>query len=440
VSTNRGHLTTVTVRDHLVTTGIYRQQVAHPVEVTRLGFTNDKRAEPRRMGEEHHAIHVYPFEHYATWREELHADLQPGHFGENLTLTGAEETRIRIGDVLRIGGVVMQVAQPRIPCRKLDQRMGFKFAKRFLKSRRVGYYLRVLQVGTLQHGDCVELLSTNPTSPSVDDFVRIAFTDYWDADALEWLLSSTDLMDAWSEIIAQKAARAREAEGWFAFRPLKVVQCNGDDGCLNLTLSCAQGKPLPRLTDGQVLPVALGNDAERRIAGHTFVVRNAPTAPGSYLVSASVGDVHGQSVSKSTLSWKFPVRPSVGDLILAAAPRRSMLPASTDFAQILLLSEGIGVTAAHAVLGQLQRAKAHLTCMHFCASASLEPLQSELIARVLECDGRVAVLAAPLSSSLSAPELPQDTLVVACGPREFLEHARSVYGQRCAAWHAVQIG
>jgi MOSC domain-containing protein YiiM len=67
------------------------------------------------------AICAYPVEHYAYWENELGAEpFSPGTFGENLTLAGLLETDVCIGDVYRIGTLVVQVTSPRVPC--------FKFA------------------------------------------------------------------------------------------------------------------------------------------------------------------------------------------------------------------------------------------------------------------------------------------------------------------------
>ena len=43
-----------------------------------------------------------PHEHYAFWRGELpDVDLQPGHFGENLTVEGLNEDHVHVGDRLK---------------------------------------------------------------------------------------------------------------------------------------------------------------------------------------------------------------------------------------------------------------------------------------------------------------------------------------------------
>ena len=71
-------------------------------------------------------------------------------FGENLTIEGLEDNRVNIGDEFRIGSTHVVVTQPRMPCYKL----GLKFKrddilKRFLVSKRSGFYLAVIEEGDI---------------------------------------------------------------------------------------------------------------------------------------------------------------------------------------------------------------------------------------------------------------------------------------------------
>ncbi|WP_223280252.1 MOSC domain-containing protein [Nostoc sp. PA-18-2419] len=100
------------------------------------------------------AVYVYPFEHYDYWRRELpDTELTLGIFGENFTVTGLKEEDLNIGDHFKIGSVELMVTQPRLPCYKLGIRFGRSdMVKRFLASRRTGFYFRVLQEAKLESG------------------------------------------------------------------------------------------------------------------------------------------------------------------------------------------------------------------------------------------------------------------------------------------------
>src|SRR6185436_3115721 len=91
------------------------------------------------------AVYAYSADHYAAWRrEEERDDLNPGFFGENITVAALHERDVRIGAVYLAGHVLLEVTQPRLPCSTLGLTFGDKdFPDRFLNSLRTGMYLRV---------------------------------------------------------------------------------------------------------------------------------------------------------------------------------------------------------------------------------------------------------------------------------------------------------
>jgi MOSC domain-containing protein YiiM len=87
-----------------------------PRAVLRFGnFDGDRQADQVNHGGLEKAVCVYPFDHYPYWNRQLGHDLQPGAFSENLTVSGAIETEVCVGDVFRIGEAGVQVSQPRMP-------------------------------------------------------------------------------------------------------------------------------------------------------------------------------------------------------------------------------------------------------------------------------------------------------------------------------------
>lgn len=260
LSVNVGAPRDVIIKHREVQTSIYKTPLHGRIKVHRLGLEGDARIEPRKMGAEHHAVYAYPFEHYGHWQQVLDREPFPmGQFGENLTISGLLEEEVRIGDVLRFGNTVLQVAHPRIPCAKLNHRMGFHFSSMFLASRKVGFYLRVLQEGDVGEGDGMELLERDPDSPTIEEFVRITHYEYWDAQGLLELLNARDLMPAWKETIKAKLERALSADGWQGLREFEIVQLVEEDaGTVSLHLKCIRGRPLAPYRPGQVLGIVLG--------------------------------------------------------------------------------------------------------------------------------------------------------------------------------------
>ena len=139
-----------------VPSAFVKQAVAGPVMAETLGLVGDQQADLRVHGGPDKAIYCYPVEHYARWLAERPSAedlLVPGGFGENVTTRGLSEELVCIGDVLRMGGVTVQVTQPRSPCFKLGLRFQDpQILGELLRSGRSGWYLRVLEPGLVEAG------------------------------------------------------------------------------------------------------------------------------------------------------------------------------------------------------------------------------------------------------------------------------------------------
>lgn len=198
-SVNVSGITQVMHQGELVSTGIFKHPVAGPVAVGHIQMAGDKQADLINHGGADKAVYGYPWEHYARWANELvRDDFEPGQFGENLTTEGVFESELSIGDRLRIGSVLLEVSQPRMPCYKLNIRMKSPaFSKIFLKSGCVGFYFRVLEEGVLQAGDPITLTPTRHERITITEAVEIRFFDQHNLDALQRILRNPALAEVW---------------------------------------------------------------------------------------------------------------------------------------------------------------------------------------------------------------------------------------------------
>lgn len=146
--------------DRVVRTGIFKRSVTGPVRVKRLNLEGDGQANLENHGGEHKAVYAYSLDHYSYWRGILgREDLPYGQFGENLTISGLDESRSCVGDQLQIGTALFTITQPRVPCFKLGIRLGDdNMPRMFSESMRTGCYLRVLSEGVIEAGDTVNVL------------------------------------------------------------------------------------------------------------------------------------------------------------------------------------------------------------------------------------------------------------------------------------------
>jgi MOSC domain-containing protein YiiM len=136
--------------------------VAHAVAVGPMGLAGDKQADRTVHGGIDKAVHHYPADHYDWWREHLGNPAlldAPGAFGENISTTGLDETNVCLGDRFRLGTALVEVSQARQPCWKLDHRFGAKgVMAQVVKTRRTGWYYRVIEAGQVSAGDSLELV------------------------------------------------------------------------------------------------------------------------------------------------------------------------------------------------------------------------------------------------------------------------------------------
>lgn len=219
-SVNVSGLTQVMHRGELVSTGIFKRPMAGPVAVGTIQMTGDKQADLLNHGGADKAVYGYPWEHYGRWATELQRDdFTVGQFGENLTTEGLLESELSIGDRLRIGSVLLEVSQPRVPCFKLNIRMKSPtFSKIFLKSGLVGFYFRVIEPGQLEAGDGITLLPIGHPRTTIVEAVEARFFDTKNMDAIKRILSNPALATAWrrdfEDLLLKTKKEAEEAENY----------------------------------------------------------------------------------------------------------------------------------------------------------------------------------------------------------------------------------
>jgi len=193
LSVNVGLPTEVTWQGKLVTTGIFKEPVNAPVMLRTLNLDGDRQADLTVHGGVNKAVYVYPSEHYGYWRTELPGiDLPSGMFGENFTTEGLLEEAVYIGDRFRIGETEVRVTEPRMPCYKLGIKFGRPdIIKRFLTSRRTGFYFAVVRGGMVRAGDAIKLIGREQQDISVADITRLyAF----EKNDLKWLRRAIEVV------------------------------------------------------------------------------------------------------------------------------------------------------------------------------------------------------------------------------------------------------
>lgn len=192
-----------------MTTGIFKEPVKKRVMLRTMNLGGDGQADLVGHGGIYKAVYVYSIENYEYWKSELgRNDFTYGQFGENFTVEGMLEDEIHIGDVFRVGGALVEVTQPRVPCAKLGFKMGMaKFPKLFLQNSRVGFYLRVLEEGEVGAGDVIERVKVDAERMTVREINHLLYFDQKNLEGAKKALRIRALSPGWRGSFKERLAK-----------------------------------------------------------------------------------------------------------------------------------------------------------------------------------------------------------------------------------------
>ena len=183
-----------------IITGICKQPVIGPLRLGTFGFERDGVGDLKHHGGEDKAVCVYSLEHYPYWEDILAIKLPVAAFGENLTVSDLKEEDICIGDVFELGTALLQVSQPRQPCRTLAARYGRDdLVKLVADSGRTGFYFRVLEEGIVEKGARLILKENNPREITISFANHTYHHDKRNCEAIEKVLAVPALSASWQK-------------------------------------------------------------------------------------------------------------------------------------------------------------------------------------------------------------------------------------------------
>lgn len=203
-----------------VRSGIDKHSVVGPVRLDALGLAGDEQGDLNVHGGPDKAVHVYAWEHYVSWRSELPGSSvlrtgAAGAFGENFSVDGMNEWSVCIADRWQIGNAIVEVSQGRQPCWKLNHRFGADdTALRVQQTLRSGWYLRVVQPGTVAAGDAIQLVGRSHPDWSVARLLALIRDRSCEVAALQEALA-LPLTPSWRRLFLRRL-ESRAVEDWGA--------------------------------------------------------------------------------------------------------------------------------------------------------------------------------------------------------------------------------
>ncbi|MBT3280423.1 MAG: MOSC domain-containing protein [Campylobacteraceae bacterium] len=141
-------------------TGSFKDKTNDILEVKFDGIIGNEVSDLKHHGGIDKAIFANALDNYPKWAQYLGKDnLEYGALAENLTLSNLNEDNVCIGDIHKIGTVILEVSQPREPCWKIGQKFKHKeFTKYIYDTGETGWYYRVIEEGNFQVNNDVQLV------------------------------------------------------------------------------------------------------------------------------------------------------------------------------------------------------------------------------------------------------------------------------------------
>lgn len=182
-----------------------------PVErsfLAKEGFREDDQADKKHHGGEHKALLFLSLPTFEAINRHGESDLDPyenAWFGENVLLSATTEEEIAVGDLLKVGGAVVEVSQPREPCWKLSARSGVKeMTKIIYRNGFTGWYVRVVEEGEVAKGDQVVRIGRTYPELTVAYLNRLIQDPSADPSGLEKALACPKLAPAFKESLEKR--------------------------------------------------------------------------------------------------------------------------------------------------------------------------------------------------------------------------------------------
>lgn len=159
-SLNIGKKRDVVWKNKQYSTGIFKFSVNHPITLDTNDVVGDHVIDRKYHGGVDKACYIYSADAYKFWQPKYpELKFEYGMFGENLTVTNFDESKVFIGNRYQIGEAIIEISQPRQPCIKLGIRFGNqKIVKEFLNNPYPGSYVRVIKSGEVKVNDTFNII------------------------------------------------------------------------------------------------------------------------------------------------------------------------------------------------------------------------------------------------------------------------------------------
>ena len=181
----------------------YKKDILHlSIDADTLGLKNDFQVDKRYHGGVDKAIHIGSTQHFELFEKEYNLKLDPLAIGCNIFITNYSEEDICVGDIYSIGEALIEVSQPRQPCWKIGALFGKEVSRYIAKNQATGWYVRVLQEGTISLKDTLQL-KKRVTNINMKELSIYLHTPPQNAARIEEILHTASLADSYKKDFLQ---------------------------------------------------------------------------------------------------------------------------------------------------------------------------------------------------------------------------------------------
>jgi MOSC domain-containing protein YiiM len=179
-------------------TGMCKIPASGSIRLGMLGFEGDGVGDTKHHGGPDKAVCVYSIDHYPFWQRVIGCSLPRAPFGENLSVSNLHEDDVCVGDIFEAGTALLQVSQPRQPCKTLLARCARDdMIKLMVETGYTGFYFRVLEEGIVQKGNTLVREKRDPHGITISFANRIYHHDRRNVEAIEKVLAVASLSESW---------------------------------------------------------------------------------------------------------------------------------------------------------------------------------------------------------------------------------------------------
>ncbi len=185
--------------------GIFKSGIDGPVWLSETNLDGDGQADLVHHGGPDRAVLLYSSEHYPTWENRFARPLNYGSFGENFTVSTADEKTVSIGDIWVSDDIEIEVSQPRLPCFKLARRLDLPGLNlEVVEKRNGGWYARVLKQGNVERGKKLKLMSRPNPTWTIDRAFEIYMREKKNREILTELRDLPQLSTLWKDSLTKR--------------------------------------------------------------------------------------------------------------------------------------------------------------------------------------------------------------------------------------------